>query len=91
MSVHPLFGEAVMYMTSVDEEAGTLELKHRADEDAELVTTTLRFERPEEGTVVLEGPIEGVEHRVVLREVPESETELVSRGFNWINEHPYNR
>lgn len=91
MRVHPMFGEPVFYMTAVDEEAGTIELTSRPDEDGEPVTQTLRFERPEEGVVVLEGFIDGVEHRATLRLRPDEDALLVNRGFNWINEHPFNR
>lgn len=91
MKVHPLFGEATRYMTTVDEDAGTIELTSRPKGGEEPVSQTIRFEQPEEGILVLHGTLDGVEHRATLRRVSEQDTLLVDRGFHWINEHPFNR
>ncbi|MCA9648754.1 MAG: hypothetical protein KC501_02530 [Myxococcales bacterium] len=89
--VHTLGGEARSYMAEIDEEAGTLVLTSRPAAGEDLTTHVLTFERPEEGTLVIAGTIDGVRHRVVLQRRDEEQMLLVRRGFHWINELPHNR
>ncbi len=84
--VHPLFGQSVIYRVQVDGEAGTIALTSEAESN-----DTLQFQEPEPGVVVLEGSIDGVEHRATLRRVDEQEYLLVKWGFRWIQERPFNR
>lgn len=91
LSIRTTTGEPTRYMATVDEDAGTVVLESRPEPDDEPLEQTLRLQRPEDGVLVLEGPLDGVEHRVVLRRVDEQQMRLVDRGFRWINEHPYNR
>ena len=44
-----------------------------------------------ESGMVLEGVFEGADVRIALDRIPESEFNLKSRGYNWINEVPFNR
>jgi hypothetical protein len=39
--------------------------------------------------MTVHGPVNGVEVTAKLHRIPESEYTLVSRGFHWINEHPF--
>ena len=44
--------------------------------------------------MVLEGPFEGQDVKMTLRRIPappKKEFPLRSRGFNWVQEHPFNR
>ncbi|RPH57360.1 hypothetical protein EHM82_01460 [bacterium] len=53
--------------------------------------TVFSYRQPEPGILTLEGTLEGKEIRARLRRIDESEFLLVSRGFHWINETPFNR
>lgn len=88
MALWPVHGEGKRWTAEIDVDAGTLVLTS-GEPDSE--PTTLRFHTPAEGTLVLEGPLEGTEQRMVLRRVDEQAMRLPSRGFRWINETPYNR
>ncbi len=51
----------------------------------------LAYERPDPDHLRLEGEFEGERVAVVLARVPEPPSLLMSRGFHWVNEVPYNR
>lgn len=51
----------------------------------------LAYAQPEAGALVLQGSAGEHTLRAVLKRVEESEYLLVSRGFHWINEYPFNR
>jgi hypothetical protein len=51
----------------------------------------LAFERPDPEHLRLEGDFEGERVVVALKRVPEPPSLLMSRGFHWVNEFPYNR
>jgi hypothetical protein len=53
--------------------------------------TVLSYRRPEPKVLTLEGTFEGKKLRARLRRIDESEFLLISRGFHWINERPFNR
>jgi len=53
--------------------------------------TTLSYGFPSEGMATLEGTYEGAPIRLRLRRVDTSKSLLVTRGFHWINEYPFNR
>lgn len=88
LGLWPVHGEAERFMAEVDEDAGTILLTSREPGHE---PATVRFHRPDEGTLVLEGLLGGSEQRLVLRRVDETAMRLPSRGFRWINETPYNR
>jgi hypothetical protein len=49
---------------------------------------------PEPDVMVLEGPVSGQDVRITLRRIPpppKREYLLRGRGFNWVQEHPFNR
>lgn len=88
----PVHGDSRMYRAQVDLDAGTIELSIPGPEAP---PQTLRFHRveggPDEGALVIEGAIDGVQHRVTLRHVDESQIRLTARGFHWVSEQPFNR
>lgn len=53
--------------------------------------TVFSYRQPEPKVLTLEGTLEGKAIRARLRRIDESEFLLVSRGFHWINERPFNR
>lgn len=52
---------------------------------------SLAYERPDPEHLRLEGEFEGERVVVALKKVPEPPSLLMSRGFHWVNEFPYNR
>ncbi|MBS0196088.1 MAG: hypothetical protein JSR77_04965 [Planctomycetes bacterium] len=54
-------------------------------------TFTLSYERPAENTLVLSGEFQGVQIRARLNRRTDQSFLLLSRGFHWINEYPFNR
>jgi hypothetical protein len=53
--------------------------------------STLTYQRPEPGRLLLEGTFDGKPVRAVLHRTDHPKFRLVSRGFHWINELPFNR
>jgi hypothetical protein len=51
----------------------------------------LAYDRPDPEHLRLEGEFEGEQVVVVLKKAPEPPSLLMSRGFHWVNEFPYNR
>lgn len=62
-----------------------------ASRDNPAQTTELAYERRGPDTLVLDGMMEGRQFHAVCRREKEKEFVLLSRGFHWINEFPYNR
>lgn len=59
--------------------------------EAGALPSVIRYSEPEPGRVVLEGRLRGEEIVATLKRVDPKEFLLVNRGFNWINEFPFNR
>jgi hypothetical protein len=76
------------YMLQLDTDNHKLELSKR-DEPA--WKSTLTYEQPEPESLRLRGKFDGRPLRAHLRLAPASPFLLVSRGFHWINEYPFNR
>jgi hypothetical protein len=55
------------------------------------VYAQLTYQRPESERLILEGTLEGHTIRAALRRNEAPEFLLVTRGFHWINEYPFNR
>jgi hypothetical protein len=55
------------------------------------VPLQLGYSRLDDGALVLEGAFGDRTLRVLLSRVDESKLPLLDRGFNWVNEMPYNR
>jgi len=69
-------------------EEQTLSLTKRDDPNWK---SDMSYQQPEPGLLVLEGSFDGKKVRAKCRRVDESEFLLVSRGFHWINEFPFNK
>ena len=54
-------------------------------------TTTFTFQQPDPEHLILEGSLDGRKLRVEARLFDRNNFLLVSRGFNWIQERPFNR
>ncbi|HEY4230313.1 MAG TPA: hypothetical protein VGO79_09075 [Thermoanaerobaculia bacterium] len=69
-----------------------LALKNREDEEW---TASFLVERPVRGSasdrLVLEGELDHHRSRLELRRLDDSKFLLVSRGFHWVQERPFNR
>lgn len=75
-----------VYNTTTDTMQHRL-LLWRNDED----TLTLHYQAPEKGLLVLDGNVGADSVRIQLKRKDPNEFILISRGFHWINETPYNR
>jgi hypothetical protein len=53
--------------------------------------STLTYQRPEPGRLLLEGTFDGKKVRAVLNRADIPKFRLVTRGFHWINEYPFSR
>jgi hypothetical protein len=76
------------YGLKVDSKKKTLTLQTL---DTAKKETVFSYRQPKPGILTLEGTLEGKEIRARLRRIDESEFLLISRGFHWINELPFNR
>ena len=54
-------------------------------------TLTLSFEQPDPDHLVLRGLVDGDSVQTRLRRIDESKYLLLSRGFHWVQERPFNR
>jgi hypothetical protein len=76
------------YALLLDAARRTLVLKKRDDP---AWRSTLKYQRPEPGRLLLEGTFDGKKIQAVLRRTENPEFRLMTRGFHWINEYPFNR
>ena len=76
------------YALALDTERKTLDLTKRDDPNWKAALT---YEQPEPLVLTLTGQFDGQEIRAKLRRTDESRFLLLSRGFHWINEYPFNR
>jgi len=51
----------------------------------------LHYQEPTPGVLVLDGTFDGKPLHASLRKVPTSKFLLLSRGFHWVSEYPFNR
>ena len=76
------------YILELDPEARTLALTKRDDPNWR---AEIAYQQPDSDTLVLDGKLDGHSIKVNLRRTDPSQFLLVSRGFHWINEYPFNR
>ena len=77
-----------VYMITWDTEAKKLTLgKFRAPE----WSATFTYDLPEPDQLELQGSMDGKAISATLKRTPEKRYELMTRGFHWIQEMPYNR
>ena len=76
-------------LVELDEKKRTLVIsKRRNDPNGK---ATLVYRRLQPDVLLIEGPFDGHEVRARLRRTEPPEFLLVTRGFHWINERPFNR
>ena len=77
------------YAAKVDTDAKTISLTNATDKNW---TGTLAFDRPDNGdSMVLDGEMGGHKVRFDLRRMDHTKMLLLSRGFSWVQERPFNR
>ena len=76
------------YLFTVVEERASIDVATYEDREAK---TTWTFSRPSEGTLHMEGELEGKRYELELTRRDPNDFLLVNRGFHWINEFPFNR
>jgi hypothetical protein len=75
------------YFLDLDTAKKTLALTKLDDPEWE---TTISYQEPAPGFLLLEGPLDGHKIRARLRRAETPKFRLVERGFHWINEYPFN-
>jgi hypothetical protein len=70
-----------------DAQAGTLQLTGFGSKESFALTT----KSLSDGALLLEGPFREGHVRVAARKQPDRSFPLQTRGFNWVQELPYNR
>lgn len=79
---------AGFYELKQDSAKKTLTLQDQRDPKGKYV---LSYRRPKPEILVMEGAFKDQKIRTRFRRVDDSEFLLISRGFHWINERPFNR
>lgn len=78
----------VRYGAAIDTKENTLKLTKNDDPNWK---ASFSYTRPAADRLVLDGEIDGHKERMELQLVDRSKLLLVSRGFHWIQEYPFNR
>lgn len=76
------------YSAAIDPAGGTLKLTKPAEASWKAGFT---FQRPAEDQLILDGEMDGHRLHMQLQRLDRQKFLLVSRGFNWIQEYPFNR
>src|SRR5215471_2902424 len=88
VAMQKMSGERVRYVLDLDVAKKKFTLSKRADPKWK---SELTVEQPQPELVLLDGKMDGRQVHAKLRRQPESKFLLLSRGFHWINEVPFNR
>ena len=84
-----LMNNTVSYFGStIDMTANTLRLTKGADKNWK---AAFAFTRPDADTLSLDGTMDGHHIQATLHRVDHTRFQLLSRGFHWISEAPFNR
>ena len=75
-------------VSAIDTGDNTLKLTKNDDKDWK---ASFAYTRPAPDRLVLDGEIDGHKEKMELQLVDRSKFLLVSRGFHWIQEYPFNR
>ena len=78
----------VRYTTAIDMKTRTIALTSDADKNWK---ADLRFQQPDAERLIVDGAMDGHAVRMQLRLFDRNKFLLVSRGFHWIQESPFNR
>jgi hypothetical protein len=76
------------YVLDLDPDAKTMAMSKRDDPAWK---TAFTYTQPEPGLLALEGTLDGRKIKARARRAETSNFLLISRGFHWINEYPFNR
>ncbi|PYQ54623.1 MAG: hypothetical protein DMF53_29210 [Acidobacteria bacterium] len=76
------------YRIKLDEAHTTMALTKRDDPAWK---STLKYQRPAPDRLTLEGMFDGHKLQASLHRADESKFLLLTRGFHWVNEYPFNR
>ncbi len=88
MSFHRMDDTFVQFNSKIDVDAKSIVLT-RAGNDK--WSSTFSFDRPSLDRMTLDGEMDGKKVRMRLELQPRENFLLVTRGFNWIQEFPFNR
>ncbi|NTX50356.1 hypothetical protein [Myxococcus sp. CA039A] len=89
MTLRKMDDSTQRYQVSGSPETRMLVLAEGRGEDAKKTTFTL--EQPDPEHLVIQGTFEGAALHVRVRKVDTSQLQLLNRGFNWVQEVPFNR
>lgn len=84
-------GTKTAFRPDVDPAGRRLELIPVANESESAAWAELHYDQPKPDELIVTGSIDGGAVEVKLHRFPESQFPLISRGFSWINEHPFFR
>ncbi|HET9211723.1 MAG TPA: hypothetical protein VFR03_15050 [Thermoanaerobaculia bacterium] len=76
------------YGLKLDEARKTLVLTKRGDPASK---SSFKYQRPAPDRLTLEGTLGGHKIRASLHQAEESKFLLITRGFHWVSEYPFNR
>jgi len=88
LSLHLMNDSRHRYNLDIDPQKGTLEMTPREDPRTK---STLSYKTLGPRLLAVEGTLDRQKIRARLHRVDESSFLLLSRGFHWINEYPFNR
>lgn len=88
VDVRMMDGELRRYLFRADESAETVAVAPWEDRQAR---STWMYRRPAPETLVLEGELLGHAYSIEMTKRDLNDSLLVSRGFHWVNEFPFNR
>jgi hypothetical protein len=88
MSFQRMDDSLVPYTTAIDLSAGSLKLTKASDKSFSAAWT---FHRPTQEKLSLDGDLDGHHLHLQLQRLEHSKFLLLSRGFNWVQEYPFNR
>jgi hypothetical protein len=80
--------ERVFWNGTIDTHAGTVKISPRGSNQG---ATTLTYTQPAPDRLTLDGPLNGHRVHMELKLYDRSKFLLVSRGFHWVQEYPFNR
>lgn len=88
MSFHRMDDTVARYGAAIDVSAGTLTLSKANDK---AWSATFTFARPAPDRLTLAGTMDGRAIEMELSLVDHTKFQLLNRGFNWVQEYPFNR
>jgi hypothetical protein len=88
VSMHRMDATVARYGIKLDETTKSIALTRPVDPKW---TGTLTYERPDPGHLILKGDMGGTKIEMRTALFPREKFLLVNRGFNWVQEYPFNR